>query len=596
MRKTGGGRAGARGAIYFSERGARIAVASRQRGRVLVSDLIEVTFPPATGGQAPPVSARAAALREALRAHKWSGGGLRLVLPKNIVTMRLVTLPSTQDAELAEMAKFEAHKHIPFNVERHVIGHAVLRKEGVEGSRTLVVAVDRAALEDPLAICREAKIELVSAHVSSLALVEALLLEPPREFERRTFGVVNIGWSAVDITIVSNGIVRFSRSGTMGVGRITPVLEQMLGGTVTIGREHLEALNAFAPEAFTGRRDFAAAAREPEKPTFVVDDFAEEEALEAAAQSAPRRTGLLEAESSPPAPAHEAGGSGPAADVTHWLDRLVQEVQRTYTFAAREFDCPELDAVYLAGIGAHIGNLTAYLQESLHRPVQVIAPPAVVTFAKRPPRDLAASWSEFAVPIGAAAGEVLPPINLLPPEYTERIRARRRKRSLVVSGMLGLLLLIVSATYGGRYMADQARQLTFYREQNVFLEPREKRLRDRKNRLDNMKQIMGDKLSASAVLEAVSGIDLITQNPPQVTLTDFHYTKARAVEEPSVVVLEGHALNFTVVNQFLEKLKALKIFEDVTVQDQSSYKLPTNRYPEPVVQYRIRGILMKKKA
>ena len=149
----------------------QVAILTRRKGRPVVADLIDVHFPSVPEGQAVPVSAKAQALRDAVRASRWSLSAATLVLPKNIVTLRLVTLPSEKDDELAEMARFEVQKHIPFNVERHVIAHAVLSKEGVEGSRTLIVAVDQAALEEPLAICREAKIELTDARVSSLALV-----------------------------------------------------------------------------------------------------------------------------------------------------------------------------------------------------------------------------------------------------------------------------------------------------------------------------------------------------------------------------------------------------------------------------------------
>jgi Tfp pilus assembly PilM family ATPase len=576
------GRAAARGAILFLERGARIAVLARHKGRPAVAELIEVKYPTAAAGQSAPLAQKVAAVRDALRAHKWTGGGMALVLPKNIVTMRLVTLPSTDDAELAEMARFEAQKHIPFNAERHVISHAVLRKEGVEGSRTLVVAVDRAALEEPLAICREAKIDLVSAGVSSLALVEALLLHAPTDYERRTFGVVNVGWSTVDITIVSNGIVRFTRSGAMGVDRIAPVLEEMIGGKTTITPEVLEALDALAPEAFTGKRDRMRAA-EPQRTSFAVDDF-EDESAEEQRRAATRTisvAGEEEGGSAAPAP------SSAAADVTNWLGRIVQEIKRTYTFAAREFDCPELDMVYLSGVGAGIANIDRYLAHELRGPVQVIAPPDALVFLDKPGANLRAQWNEYAVVIGAAVGRAVPDVSLLPPEYTEAVHKRRRRHAMIVTGVLAFVLLATSATYGFVYLRDQRDRVRFYLAENARMKPEVRRLRDSETRLKVMSQIVADKLSALDVLKAVGSFDMMRGNRPRVALTDFHYIKG------SKLTLQGHALTYEDMTNYVGALRDLKIndkqkmFEEVTPKKSEPTSLPLNRVPKDVIQFTI---------
>ncbi|MBM3334158.1 pilus assembly protein PilM, partial [Candidatus Sumerlaeota bacterium] len=335
-------RHGARGAIELFDRGARIAVLSRHKGRWLVNDLVEADFPPPPSGQTPSASAKAAAIRDALRSRGWRLGEMVLVLPKNVVTMRLVTLPSSDNAELSQMAQFEAQKHIPFNVERHVIAHAILRKERVEGSRVLIVAVDRAALEEPLAICRELHTDLTYACVSSLAQVEALLLNPPADYQKQTLALVNIGWSTVDITIVSGGIVCLTRSGTMGIGRIAPILESATPDKSAITRDRLGSLDALAPESFF--RGGPRLHRRRPMPT-VVDDFGETDSGDGSL-SATTTDDRVRVESG--AATSSAESSGPEGEVARWLERIVQEIRRTQAFAQREFDCPALQMVYVA--------------------------------------------------------------------------------------------------------------------------------------------------------------------------------------------------------------------------------------------------------
>jgi len=567
-----GGQHSARGALELTEHGARIAILTRHKGRPMIGDLIEVAFPTPPAGQTLSPSAKAAALREALRSRGWRPREMVLVLPKNMVTLRLVTLPSTHDAELAEMARFEAQKHIPFNVERHVISHAILRKEDVEGSLVLIVAVDRAVLEEPLAICREARLDLASACVSSLALVEALLLDPPAGLQEQTFALVNLGWTTVDITIMSGGLVRFTRSGTMGVGRIAPLLEEASGGR-PLRQEGLEALDALAPEGF-----FTHAARPRRRAaptTYSVDDFVEEE-LDAPALQAASTAATVAAVSADELPAVEL--TGPAGEVAKWLGRIVQEIQRTHTFAIREFECPEVGLVYLAGIGSYITNMDKYLEQHMRCPVGRIRPPASIEFATVKDRHLPEAWREFAVAIGAVAGANLPPINLLPPEYTEGIRIKKRRRALAVTGSLVVLLIALCTGYAVRWVHDQGKLLEKLRKENKHLAPKVAELRDKERRLRIVEQNVKDPFSAAAILDTITRIEMVTRR--QVALLDYHYIKNEGV------MLTGHArgnpekgtFGAAEVEHFVSELEKTKCFPGgISIKSRSPFPLPTNR-------------------
>lgn len=573
VKKRMGARRPTRCAIEFFERGARVAVLTRRKGRFVVSDLIEVDFPEPASGESIPRSVKAAALREALRSHGWRPGPTVLVLPKNIVTMRLVKLPSTDDAELAEMARFEAQKYIPFNVERHVITHAVVRKEGVEGSSALLAAVDRAALDEPLAVCHEAAVELVSARVSALAMVEALMFDPPERHDERTFALVNIGWSTVDITVVSEGIVRLARSGTMGVMRIAPVLKQALPEGQNLSRERLEELDALSPEDFFGHKR-----KRPRRkaPAYVVDDFAEE-TVEQTHPVGERSAGSAEADL--PGDLATAEGNGPAGDVARWLERLVQEIRRTYSFATREFELPELETVYLGGVGSYISNVDTYLQRAVGCRVVRMQAPASLEFSEAGGRDLRQAWREFAVTVGAAIGAAVPQVDLLPPEYVEQLRTRKRRRSMALTGSLMFLLICLGVGYTARWMSDQRRLLEFYNSQNEKLAPQVRELRDKERRIRIVRRIVEDPLSAGALLEKVSAISLVMAPKPSITLREYDYQKGEGVK------LAGYALGYKELDQFVAELEKTGCFKMIKRVSQTPTKLP--RRDREVVQFEL---------
>jgi Tfp pilus assembly PilM family ATPase len=534
--------------VEFFDRGARIAILTRHKGRFVVSDLVDVEFPPVSEGQTQAPAVKAAAVREALRSRGWRLREIALVLPKNLVTMRLVMLPSIHDAELVEMARFEAQKHIPFNVERHVIAHTVLRKEGVEGSRTLIVAVDRAAFEEPLAICREARFDVTTACVSSLALVEALLLDPPAGHAEQTFALVNLGWSTVDITIISGGIVRFTRSGTIGLERIAPFLREVIGPKAAVTGETLAGLDALDPQSFFEKRGRPVRRRA----VHTVDDFEADEADEG-----PRKGGVAvvaggEAVAEPAASAL----TGPAGEIDKWLGRLVQEIHRTHTFAVHEFECPPLETVYLAGIGSYVVNMGEYLQKNLTCPVVLIPPPASLDFAAPKGRDLRGVWREYAITIGAVAGSSLPPVSLLPPEYTETLLVRKRKRALAIMATLAFLLCALAAGYGVRWVRDQRHQVEFYRAHNENLSPRVTNLNNRERHYRIIREIVVDPRSAGAILEMLSRLDLVRQR--KITLLDYHYIKGDKVQ------LEGHALSYADLDRFAAELEKFGLDDGAT--------------------------------
>ena len=135
-------------AIEFQKSSCRIFVWESAKGRHTLTRLLRVRFDepsqeePGAASDSHTAQTRGAAIRQALKTAGLSVKEVLVILPKEWVTLRIVKLPSSKRDELGEMARFEAERHIPFNTERHIISHHVLRVDEIQGSDLLLAALD----------------------------------------------------------------------------------------------------------------------------------------------------------------------------------------------------------------------------------------------------------------------------------------------------------------------------------------------------------------------------------------------------------------------------------------------------------------------
>lgn len=97
----------------------------KERVEGVASGRFVVPAPAAEGQEAE----REAAMEEAKRAAAKMGKPLVLGLPPSDALLRVVSLPSVDDAEIAGMVELQADKFSPFPVEQMVVSHEVLKKE-----------------------------------------------------------------------------------------------------------------------------------------------------------------------------------------------------------------------------------------------------------------------------------------------------------------------------------------------------------------------------------------------------------------------------------------------------------------------------------
>jgi len=493
------------------------------------------------------LQSNAAALRQALKSAGLNVREALALIPKQWVTLRIVTLPSSDPQELGEMARFEAERHIPFNVERHVISHFILDVAEIEGARVLIAAIDGPPAQDVIGLAAAAGIFLTGLEVSTVAQVNSLRHSGLWDSEKNpTVAHIDIGLSSTDITILHREKPIFARSIALGLDRI---------------------VSALAPEDSAPQPPSAVAAQAGGAlpPRYAVPEKTRESLLLA------MPGGPMASDDPEPGLRGEPSYGG-SQQYRAWTDRLVQEIRRTHDFARREFECEPLSQVFVSGPGAGLRNLTGLLEENLGVAPQPLNPFGDVLKLDRNDPSLTQDPADYVTAAGALLRDVDEDalrINLLPPDYIRRHASRRRRRSLVVSAALVAMLLVCCFMLINQVIANRKRQLEYYQSQIELDKERAREIQYRNTVVRLLKENTSKEESALAILDTISRWeDLFNEDDMRVALTEFSFVAGDAVR------IEGNAREDKDLNEFVTRLEKSGHFRAVRIQDR-----PTERAP-----------------
>ena len=586
------------------------------------------------------VEAKARRLKEALRTHKIQVSAAILVLPKHAVTARSVFLPSTEEEELRGMVEFEAHKIIPFNVERHIVSHTVLSRKSIQGTRVLIAAVDQPIVEESLHILTHAGIEPSVVDVSSLALTNAWRREHPETPSEGLCALVNVGSVYTEITLINNGSLVTTRSALHGVNDLLESLTKVTGSSRPLELLDLPGLDTNNPEEFrpaeapptsptiSGRSmfqpmsaDLTSASAPPSKPISSTGSAPKSPAPEINSDKRPILIANAEAqptlspqESTAPDPVVSLEGAeqetdspknkvpstpltpgqeeapGPVAQAcSTWVRRLALEIRRTYEFARREFEAPALSHLKLSGEGLLIPGLDQSLATILGAEVIPFSPlETIPQDPKRPSIDPLLKPT-FAIATGGALHGVWPdayPINLLPAEVLKRQERQELRLSLMLSGAMALIAIVLTYLYLSGLATYHHDKLNRYSEYNKLMNTEVKRIDDLRQKTKIIRANQRDRASALDILHAISQYPKIgpATAKGRIVLKRFRYSSENEVE------IEGNAADLPDINAmvtYLDDLKVdgKKIFRKIHLKEHTPDKIPGRK--EEVFQYRL---------
>lgn len=518
----------------------RVLNLKRRKNNISVDSFFSVTFPETEGTDPAKISKeKGDVLKNALKEHKIKTGDSILVLPKHNVTMRHVFLPSVEQDELKQMARFEAEKHIPFNAERHIISHYVMRKDGVTGSHVLISASDSPMVEEPLSILNAAGVDVNKATVSTLGLYNLFKAGYEDVSEQSTITLLHIGMQYIEMVVIHEGMLIFARSTSNAIEKLFTQINETGDSPRKVNDGDIEKIDLMNPGEFFGN--------------------AGRKSLEQDVQSEDDIVFQNEQKDKTPSPKVKI--------VEKWKERLLHSIRTTYDFARREYDLPQMDRIYVSGEGAHFENITEFLNTSINIEADKLKMPE--------------SLSESAVVPGRYYPEIgsgleyfkedIEKINLLPPSYIEKKEAREKRQSYVSLAVMIAGVLILGFTFYRSYISKQEKLTRWYEKRINTIGPEVKNLTEMQNKIGVIRRYVKDPRNALAILNTLSNWDYI---PDRVTLMDFKYSKDETVE------ISGHAFTIKDLNQFIADLENSGYFTKVDIRQRPWVNLPNNRQPK----------------
>lgn len=154
---------------------------------------------------------------------------VRIALPEQVVSTKIISIPPLSDAELASAIGWQAEQHIPIPVEELSLEYQVLHRPGnkdkTEKMKVLLVGVRKNVIENYLNAFLYAGIEPVFLETQILSIIRSLQFE----IDDPTTQIVAIGSTTMDTAIVHQGQPAFVFSHLNGGQLLSRTIEQGIG-------------------------------------------------------------------------------------------------------------------------------------------------------------------------------------------------------------------------------------------------------------------------------------------------------------------------------------------------------------------------------
>ncbi len=245
--------------------------------------------------------------------------------------IKFLSLPSMSDEELKKAIKWEASKFIVYDLDKMIIDYAVLNETEEDNKKKfnmVVVATAKDTIINELNMLKEAGIEPISIGVDTLAQFHAAKASGNFE-DKENIVFIEIAARKTNITVIDSGEMCFRR-------------ECLNVGSADINRALKEELSIDLVEAENIKKTFFLDVKEPAEPKGKV--------------------------------IHNA--------IKSVLERAIMEIKRSLDYYMDNFPQNTIDKAVIAGGGACMKNIDAFLANSLGIPVEIIDPLKKISVAE----------------------------------------------------------------------------------------------------------------------------------------------------------------------------------------------------------------------
>lgn len=307
-------------------------------------------------------------IRDLLSTNKIKGSRIATAVSGHAVIVRRVTMPRMDEDELRESIVWEAEEYIPFDVDDVNLDFAILEENDDDNEMDVVlVAAKRDRIDEFMAVIEEAGRDPVVVDVDAFALQNAFELSYP-ERQHEDIALLNMGASVMNVAVLEEGRPVFWRDITLGVRQYVAALQRELmldyfdaedalrraGSAITSDAEHMEA-------------DLGGWEADEDDDEFTYDDDGLDDTYE--------EDPAVDAGDNEVAGSTDGSGDQRIQEVVSEVsERLITEIKKTFDFYHAQSMRERFDAIFLAGGGAHVADLTQRLEQRLGTPVELLDP------------------------------------------------------------------------------------------------------------------------------------------------------------------------------------------------------------------------------
>lgn len=175
-------------------------------------------------------------LKDVLKQGEFSANRSVMGIPGYLALISFMEIPEMPQGDIDQAVRFEAGKYIPTPLEEVSLGWEIIgthSEKPLEGGQVsgqtrkmqiMVVTVPRSAVQKLSTIARLSRLNLAALEVENFAAVRCLVGN-----DKGTFMIVNVGARTADFTVVSDSVIRVTRSIDVGGVEISRAIASGLG-------------------------------------------------------------------------------------------------------------------------------------------------------------------------------------------------------------------------------------------------------------------------------------------------------------------------------------------------------------------------------
>lgn len=161
------------------------------------------------------------ALQTAVNDLKFSRTDVVVCLPRDLVNVRIIKLPSTDPSEIADMIELQVGKQTPYSRDQIIWDYKILGAEKEGYARVMLVIAQRSVVRQRVNVVEEAGLDVGTVSVTSEGVLGWFLESGFDQRNGRGVALADVDASYTDLIVCAGGGAVFSRSIKTGATHLT---------------------------------------------------------------------------------------------------------------------------------------------------------------------------------------------------------------------------------------------------------------------------------------------------------------------------------------------------------------------------------------